>query len=117
MKNMLICKSVTSFVYSFVFICIFASYSVWQLDIYSVKLSFYAPEYIYYNCCTCRHFRCNTSIFRNVSYKAFYFHYYDPRKDHSGSIFVYKISATKEKHKKKCISTMGSILQLHKILM
>ena len=38
--------------------------------------------------------------FSNVSYKAFYFHYYDPRKDHSGSIFFYKISATKEKHKK-----------------
>ena len=63
MKNILICKSVTSFVYSFVFICIFACSCGSQLDIDSVKLSFYAPEYTYYFCCICRHFRCNTSIF------------------------------------------------------
>ena len=62
-KNKLICKSVTSFVYSFVFIHIFACSSVPQLDINCVKLSFYASEYIYDLCCTCRHFRCNTSIF------------------------------------------------------
>ena len=55
--------------------------------------------------------------FGNVSYKAFYFHYCDPRKDHSGSIFFYKISATKEKQEEKYIYTMGLILKLPKILM